>query len=72
VLLLGHLDTVFENGSAVPLWERQGDRVRGQGVNDMKGGDVIMIEAPRGAARTPTTKSSRSRRSSAAPCVPPC
>jgi len=47
VLLLGHLDTVFEKGSAVPLWERQGDRVRGQGVNDMKGGDVIIIEALR-------------------------
>ncbi|MCG2592306.1 M20/M25/M40 family metallo-hydrolase [Ramlibacter sp. XY19] len=47
VLLLGHLDTVFEKASSVPLWERQGDRVRGQGVNDMKGGDVIMIEALR-------------------------
>src|ERR1700754_3410921 len=47
VLLLGHLDTVFEKGSAVPLWERHDDRVRGQGVNDMKGGDVIMIEALR-------------------------
>ena len=47
VLLLGHLDTVFERGSSVPLWERQGDRVRGQGVNDMKGGDVILIEALR-------------------------
>jgi len=47
VLLLGHLDTVFEKGSAVPLWERRDDRVRGQGVNDMKGGDVIMIEALR-------------------------
>lgn len=29
------------------LTERQGDRARGQGVNDMKGGDVIMIEALR-------------------------
>jgi glutamate carboxypeptidase len=47
VLLLGHLDTVFEKASSVPLWERQGERVRGQGVNDMKGGDVIMIEALR-------------------------
>jgi glutamate carboxypeptidase len=47
LLLLGHLDTVFEKGSSVPLWDRQGDRVRGQGVNDMKGGDVIMIEALR-------------------------
>jgi glutamate carboxypeptidase len=47
ILLLGHMDTVFEKGSSVPLWERRGDRVRGQGVNDMKGGDVIMIEALR-------------------------
>jgi glutamate carboxypeptidase len=47
LLLLGHLDTVFEKGSSVPLWERQGDRVRGQGVTDMKGGDVIMLEALR-------------------------
>ncbi|XHS79965.1 M20/M25/M40 family metallo-hydrolase [Burkholderiaceae bacterium UC74_6] len=47
VLLLGHLDTVFEKGSSVALWEPRGARVRGQGVNDMKGGDVIMIEALR-------------------------
>jgi glutamate carboxypeptidase len=47
VLLMGHLDTVFEKDSAVALWERRGDRVRGQGVNDMKGGDVILIEALR-------------------------
>jgi hypothetical protein len=31
----------------VQLWQRNGDRVRGQGVNDMKGGDVIIIEALR-------------------------
>ncbi|MRD46962.1 M20/M25/M40 family metallo-hydrolase [Caenimonas koreensis DSM 17982] len=47
LLLLGHLDTVFEPSSSVPLWEQRGDKVRGQGVNDMKGGDVIMIEALR-------------------------
>lgn len=47
LLLLGHLDTVFEKSSTVPLWERQGERVRGQGVNDMKGGIVIMCEALR-------------------------
>lgn len=52
LLLLGHLDTVFEKGSSVPLWDRQGDRVRGQGVNDMKGGDVIMIEALRALKST--------------------
>lgn len=47
VLLIGHLDTVFEAGSPMQKWERQGDRARGQGVNDMKGGDVIIIEALR-------------------------
>ncbi len=45
LLLIGHLDTVFEKTSAVPPWDRQGDRVRGQGVSDMKGGDVIVLEA---------------------------
>ncbi|MFA9217685.1 MAG: M20/M25/M40 family metallo-hydrolase, partial [Sphingomonadaceae bacterium] len=47
VLLIGHLDTVFEADSPVQKWNRQGDRVRGQGVNDMKGGDVIIIAALR-------------------------
>lgn len=47
ILLLGHLDTVFEKDSPVQAWRRNGDRVRGQGVNDMKGGDVIIIEALR-------------------------
>jgi glutamate carboxypeptidase len=47
VLMIGHLDTVFEPDSPVQKWDRQGDRVRGQGVNDMKGGDVIVIEALR-------------------------
>ncbi|WP_342119380.1 M20/M25/M40 family metallo-hydrolase [Pseudoduganella sp. OTU4001] len=47
VMMIGHLDTVFEADSPVQKWERQGDRARGQGVNDMKGGDVIIIEALR-------------------------
>lgn len=47
LLLLGHLDTVFEKDSSVSLWERRGDRVRGQGVTDMKGGNLILIEALR-------------------------
>ena len=50
VLLMGHLDTVFEKDSSVALWERRGDRVRGQGVGDMKGGDVILVEALRALA----------------------
>ncbi|MBV7537024.1 M20/M25/M40 family metallo-hydrolase [Duganella sp. sic0402] len=51
LLLIGHLDTVFEKDSPVQLWQRHGDRVRGQGVNDMKGGDVIIIEALRALHR---------------------
>lgn len=47
LLLLGHLDTVFEKGSAVAAWDRRGERVRGQGVSDMKGGDVVLVEALR-------------------------
>ena len=47
VLLIGHLDTVFEKNSPVIPWDPRGDRVRGQGVSDMKGGDVIIIEALR-------------------------
>jgi glutamate carboxypeptidase len=51
LLLLGHLDTVFEKDSPVQLWQRNGDRVRGQGVNDMKGGNVVIIEALRALQR---------------------
>jgi glutamate carboxypeptidase len=47
VLLIGHLDTVFEKDSPVQLWDRKGGTVRGQGVSDMKGGDVIVVEALR-------------------------
>ena len=47
LLLLGHLDTVFEADSPVKKWERKGERVSGQGVNDMKGGNVIILEALR-------------------------
>ena len=47
LLLIGHLDTVFEKDSPVQPWDRIGDTVRGQGVSDMKGGDVIVVEALR-------------------------
>lgn len=47
VLLIGHLDTVFEKDSPVPPWQSDGNKVRGQGVSDMKGGDVIILLALR-------------------------
>ncbi|HEY0487899.1 MAG TPA: M20/M25/M40 family metallo-hydrolase [Telluria sp.] len=51
VLMLGHLDTVFEPDSPVQKWQMKGDRVSGQGVSDMKGGNVVMIEALRALQR---------------------
>ncbi len=46
LLLIGHLDTVFEPSSPFQKFERGPDSTaRGPGVIDMKGGDVIMIVA---------------------------
>jgi hypothetical protein len=47
MLLIGHLDTVFEPDSPFKGYVRSGDTVTGPGVNDMKGGIVIMIGALR-------------------------
>ena len=51
LLLIGHLDTVFEPDSPVRKWERKGERVSGQGVSDMKGGNVIIVQALRALQR---------------------
>ena len=46
LLLIGHLDTVFEADSPFQDFERLGpDRARGPGIIDMKGGNVIIVEA---------------------------
>ncbi len=46
VLLIGHLDTVFEQDSPFQKLQWKGDSAAaGPGVTDMKGGDVIMIQA---------------------------
>lgn len=46
VLLIGHLDTVFEPDSPFQGFERLGDgRARGPGVVDMKSGDVVILSA---------------------------
>src|SRR5688500_14179257 len=46
ILLIGHLDTVFEPDSPFQKFERVGGNMaRGPGVTDMKGGDVIIIQA---------------------------
>jgi len=45
ILLVGHLDTVFEADSSFQSFQREGDLARGPGVNDMKGGDVVIIQS---------------------------
>jgi glutamate carboxypeptidase len=45
LLLIGHLDTVFEKDSPFAPFTRKGNRATGQGVNDMKGGNVIAVYA---------------------------
>jgi glutamate carboxypeptidase len=46
LLLIGHLDTVFEPTSPFQKFEKISDTTaRGPGVIDMKGGDVIMVQA---------------------------
>ncbi|MFI5310350.1 MAG: M20/M25/M40 family metallo-hydrolase [Gemmatimonadales bacterium] len=48
LLLIGHLDTVFEPSSPFQRFERLNDSTaRGPGVIDMKGGDVIIVSALR-------------------------
>ena len=46
ILLIGHLDTVFEPDSPFQSWEMLNDSImHGPGASDMKGGDVIIILA---------------------------
>ncbi len=45
VLLIGHMDTVFEPASPFQKWERHGDSATGPGSNDMKGGLTIILSA---------------------------
>jgi glutamate carboxypeptidase len=47
MLLIGHLDTVFELDSPFQKYERRGDIAEGPGVNDMKDGLAIMVAALR-------------------------
>jgi glutamate carboxypeptidase len=47
MLLIGHLDTVFEKSSPFQKFERRGDTAEGPGVNDMKDGLAIMVAALR-------------------------
>jgi glutamate carboxypeptidase len=45
VLLIGHMDTVFEPSSPFQKWERKGDIATGPGSCDMKGGLMVILYA---------------------------
>lgn len=47
LLLIGHLDTVFEKDSPFQSFTRSGSTATGPGVVDMKGGDVVIVAALR-------------------------
>src|SRR6185295_2199534 len=48
VLLIGHLDTVFEKDSPFQRYQKiSEEQARGPGVCDMKGGDVVILLALR-------------------------
>ena len=47
LLLIGHLDTVFEPDSPFQRWTREGDRGHGPGAADNKGGVAVIVAAVR-------------------------
>jgi glutamate carboxypeptidase len=56
MLLIGHLDTVFEPDSPFQRWQRQGNRGIGPGAGDDKGGMAVMIAALRAMHTAGTLK----------------
>lgn len=50
ILLIGHLDTVYEADDSFQAYSAEGDIARGPGVYDMKSGNVILLHALRGLA----------------------
>jgi glutamate carboxypeptidase len=56
LLLIGHLDTVFETDSQFQRWVRDGDRAHGPGVGDDKGGVAVIVAALRAMQAAGTLK----------------
>jgi glutamate carboxypeptidase len=56
LLLIGHLDTVFEPDSPFQRWTLDGDRAHGPGSGDDKGGDAVIIAALRAMQAAGTLK----------------
>jgi glutamate carboxypeptidase len=61
LLLIGHLDTVFEPDSPFQHWTRKGDGGEGPGAADDKGGMAVMIAALRAMKAAGTLKNANIR-----------
>ena len=56
MLLIAHLDTVFEPHSRFQRWTRRGDQGEGPGAGDDKGGIAVILAAVRAMKATGTLK----------------
>ena len=52
ILLIGHMDTVFEPSSPFQRWVRNGRTATGPGTSDMKGGLAVMLSALKALHKT--------------------
>lgn len=59
ILLVGHMDTVFEKNSPFQIYSRDGDTVTGPGVGDMKGGNAVILYAVKALLATNTLQAGR-------------
>ena len=57
LLLIGHLDTVFEPDAPFQRWTREGDKGHGPGASDDKGGVAVIVAALRAMHAAGTLKS---------------
>jgi glutamate carboxypeptidase len=56
LLLIAHLDTVFEPDSPFQRWQLEGDRAHGPGAGDDKGGIAVIVAALRAMKAAGTLK----------------
>ena len=45
ILMIGHLDTVYDASDKFQAWSRDGNTATGPGTDDMKSGNVVMVYA---------------------------
>jgi glutamate carboxypeptidase len=56
LLLIAHLDTVFEPDSPFQRWQREGEKAHGPGAGDDKGGMAVIVAALRAMKAAGTLK----------------